>query len=90
MINAEQLRIAEAVSPELPAGGNVLWVVSVIVVVGLVAAALATIWASEMTGTAAKVAWTGVVIALPVVGALAWFVVQALTRQAHSSVARLH
>ena len=50
---------------------NAKWIGAIVLAVNLVA--LVSIWRSTQHSTKARVVWTLIVVALPVLGALAWF-----------------
>ncbi|WP_147305934.1 hypothetical protein [Subtercola boreus] len=74
MVNADQVGLAEAVNPALPELGNMLWIVSVALILTLIVAALSTIWTSKNQGLLSRVLWTGLVALVPVIGSVAWFI----------------
>lgn len=61
-------------SPLVPAAYDVMWSVLVVGLLGLLAAALWSIHRSRTATAHEQLAWTLVVLLLPVVGPLLWFV----------------
>lgn len=76
MTDAVQLQFISAVNPVLPAVGNVLWSVTAVLILALVLTALSTIWASRNQGSQSRICWTALVLLLPVIGAITWFIVR--------------
>lgn len=68
--------LTAAANPLLPAGYDVIWTIALLAIVSLAVVAIAQlVRAAEIRGTEAAI-WVLVILALPVVGPVAWFAVR--------------
>jgi hypothetical protein len=74
---ADQLLIISTMDPAIPVLPNLIWSAAAILILAIAVVALVILARSKKIVGAAKVVWAIVILALPVVGALAFAVAEA-------------
>lgn len=65
-----------AVNPLLPAGYDVIWTIALAVIASLAVVAIAQLVRAKTVGGVEAAIWVLIILALPVVGPIAWFAVR--------------
>ncbi|MET4097907.1 hypothetical protein ABIB37_000144 [Agrococcus sp. UYP10] len=68
--------LLEVVNPLLPTGYDVIWTVAVLALLALAAVAIVQVLREPTLSGLGAVLWLLVILALPVLGAVAWFVLR--------------